>query len=144
MGNFTTDLSFGKKWELLAQRLIGENIVEVADGCFKDWDFRTANAAYEVKADRYAHRTNCCFVEYECNGKPSGLTSTKADYYMYFAVKPNQDYDCYRIPVDALRKACEKPLATKSGGDGFRVKGHIVSLSAFQDYKLSPAPSTLP
>lgn len=140
MGNFTTDLSFGKKWEHLAQRLLGENVVEVADGCFKDWDFRTANASYEVKADRYAHRTNCCFIEYECNGKPSGITASKADYYMYFAVKPNNEYDVYKIPTDAIREACKKPLATKSGGDNYKVKGHIVSLQDFKDYKFTPNP----
>ena len=143
MGNFNADLSFGKKWENLAQQILGENVVEVAEGCFHDWDFRTANATYEVKADRYAHRTNCCFIEYECNGKPSGISSSKADYYMYFAVKPD-GYDAYKIPTHAIRDACKNPIATKSGGDGFRVKGHIVALSNFKDYKFSPVPSTLP
>lgn len=133
MGNFTKDLGFGKKWELLAQQILGENVVEVAEGCFKDWDFRTANATYEVKSDRYAFKTNCCFVEYECSNKPSGISTTKADYYVYFVVKPNEEYDWYKIPTQVLKD--QPSLRNVSGGDGFRSKGRIVSLANLQEYK---------
>ena len=35
----------------------------------------------EVKMDRIAHKTGRIFVEYESRGKPSGISTTEADYW---------------------------------------------------------------
>ena len=37
----------------------------------------------EVKTDFMAHKTGNIAVEIECNGKPSGLTTTEANYWLF-------------------------------------------------------------
>lgn len=143
MGNFQTDLEFGRRWEALAQKVCaerGEEIVDAPKGKCKEYDFKTDKATYEVKSDRYAYRTHCMFIEFECNGEPSGIATTTADKYFYFVVKPvsvaqfPENYDVYEIPVSELKNAT--PIGTKSGGDGWRVKGNIIPLGLFEAYKL--------
>jgi hypothetical protein len=127
--SFNKDLAFGKKWEAVAEAYIHETepVIETApEGQFKPWDFRTALGSYEVKSDRLAYKYGCktMFIEYECSGNPSGLTTTEADFWMYYMVKPS-GYVAYRIPVPELKKMCVG-CVTKAGGDGYRSKGYIV------------------
>jgi len=138
--NFQADLSFGKKWELKAKTLLTltECVVATApEGQFKKWDFRTCCGAYEVKADRLAYKYGCktMFIEHECSGQPSGISSTEADYWVYFMVRPNGEYVAYRIPVEALKKACEG-CPVKSGGDGYRSRGYIVPV--MEEFRMLP------
>lgn len=41
------------------------------------------NKRIEVKSDKRAHKTLQVFVEYKSRGKPSGLSTTQADYYCF-------------------------------------------------------------
>ena len=138
--NFQADLSFGKRWEQKAQTLLTltECVVETApEGQFKKWDFRTCCGAYEVKADRLAYKYGCktMFIEYECSDKPSGISSTEADYWVYFMVRPNGEYVAYRIPIEALKKACVG-CPVKSGGDGYKSRGYIVPV--LEEFRMLP------
>jgi hypothetical protein len=138
---FQQDLNFGKKWEKQAISMIpdDETLAEVApNGAFKPWDFKTNLNKYEVKADRLAYKYGCktMYIEYECNGSPSGISSTEADFWFYFMVKPNGEYVCYEIPVPLLREKCKNPLRSVSGGDGMRSRGHIVDVREFQQFRL--------
>jgi len=140
---FHSDLSFGKSYEDLAKSFIpaDETLVESApSGLFKGWDFRTNKFKYEVKADRLAHKYGfrTMFIEYECSGQPSGISSTEADYWIYFMVRPNGTSRRLRIPVQELKELC-KTCASKSGGDGWRSKGYIVPVDAF-DASECPSP----
>ena len=65
------------------------------------------------------------FVEFECNGQPSGISTTEADVWMYFMVHPNGSYKCYVVPVEDLKEWC-KECVVKKGGDGYRARGYIV------------------
>jgi hypothetical protein len=125
---FTADLSFGKKWEKVAQDLLfpGQQ-VETSEGCFKGWDFKCGDVKVEVKADRLAYRygNNSMFIEYECSEKPSGISTTEADYWVYFMVHPNGSFLHFTLDTAELKKACEG-CVSKNGGDGYRSKGYIV------------------
>jgi len=138
---FVKDLDFGEKWQEVGQRLIPieeEHIIEVAPKRrFKDWDFKTNLFAYEVKADRLAVNYGCrtMFIEYECNNEPSGISTTKADYWMYFMVKPN-GYICYEVPVSILKEACKSAIRKVSGGDGMRSRGYIIDVGQFEEFKI--------
>ena len=127
--NWTGDLTFGQLWEAKARLLLSstEEIQQVAVGMFKAWDFRTNVAKYEVKADRLAYKYGgkTMFIEHSCSGKPSGIASTEADYWIYFMVKPSGEFAAYRIPVAELKKACDG-CVVKAGGDGYRSRGYIV------------------
>lgn len=139
MGQWKSDLAFGKHWEGIAISLVGEELVASPEGNFKAYDFQTEKAKYEVKADRLAHKYGCktMFIEYECNGKPSGITSTEADFWCYFMVKPT-GHDLYIIPVAELRAEIPNALRCVSGGDGMRSRGYIMSVSKFDKYKRVP------
>jgi len=101
----------------------------------------------EVKSDRQAGRTGNLCIEYECNGKPSGITSTEADYYMYFIVYAKEKdaeglprEECYNIPVDELKqivKSCKKVR----GGDGDRSLMYLLNKSLVQQYLINKIPN---
>ena len=135
---FTADLTFGKKYQEIAKKYVGEEITESPEGLFKAYDFKTETAKYEVKADRLAHRYGCrtMFIEYECSGKPSGIRTSDADFWFYFMVKPSGEYKVYKIPLKILKDECTKGLRMVSGGDGGRVRGHIISVEKLQEYEL--------
>lgn len=118
---------FGKMWEETAASLVGGSVEFAPSGRFKPYDFISNGLKYEVKADRLAYKYggNTMFVEYECSGQPSGISTTEADVWMYFMVKPSGEYSCYAIPVADLKEWC-KGCPVKSGGDGWRSRGYIV------------------
>jgi hypothetical protein len=130
MTSFSSDLSFGKTWESVAMRMVGGEATS-SIGAFKEWDFKVGEATYEVKSDRLAYKFGgkTMFIEHECSGKPSGIRSTKADYWVYFMVRPNGDYTTYRIPTPVLKEAT-KGCRQVSGGDGGRSKGFIVPVKS--------------
>ena len=140
--SFTRDLAFGKSWEQVAKKYIPEDevVVECPEGLFKQYDFKTNMSAYEVKSDRLAYKYNysSMFIEYENNGKPSGINATTADYWFYFMVKPEGGYIVYEIPVNLLKEECKKNVRTVSGGDGMRSKGYIIPGKVFQNLILPP------
>jgi hypothetical protein len=130
MTDFSKDLSFGKTWESVAMRMVGGAGTQ-SIGAFKDWDFKVGEATYEVKSDRLAYKFGgkTMFIEHECSGKPSGIRATKADYWVYFMVRPNGEYTAYRIPTADLKEAT-KGCRQVSGGDGMRSRGFIVPVKS--------------
>ena len=136
--SFRQKLKFGEKYQEIAKRYIPEDekILEVAQGMQKEYDFRTDKFAYEVKSDRmgYAYGCQTMFIEYECNGKASGINATKSDYYFYFFHKPDDSYVAYEIPIENLKKACMGCREILKAGDGGRVKAYVVPV--LQEFKL--------
>ena len=133
MGKFLKDLAFGEMWQVAAHELVGGSIIPAPKGCFKPYDFISDGVKYEVKADRLAYKYGCktMFIEFECSGKPSGISTTEAEYLIYFMVFPNNNYTVYKIPVTDLKMACYG-CPVKNGGDGFRSRGYIVPVESFK------------
>lgn len=136
---FCNDLQFGKKYEKIALQYLVYDTVEFApDKKFSDYDFVVTNndktTKYEVKSDRLTYKTGNLAIEYECSDKPSGVSTTKADYYMYFTIKPDNTHDCYRIPVDVLKSYVGKGKKMR-GGDGWKSLMTLVPISTFEEYK---------
>ena len=59
----------------------------------------TNETEYEIKADRLSYKTGNVCIEIANSGRPSGITSTKSDYWGYFVIKPD-GYDLYLIPTE--------------------------------------------
>jgi len=84
------------------------------------------NAKIEVKNDLAAHKTGNIFVEYESRNKPSGISTSKADYYCF----------CFSdsfhiIKTEKLKTLCRKRLGTKDdvrGGDNNTSKGILLPI----------------
>ena len=84
--NFKNDIIIGEKKELEILNIIkgfDEDVYKI-EGKFKPYDIIAPNLkkTFEVKFDIGSKKTPNFFLEYECNGKPSGLASTKADYWV--------------------------------------------------------------
>lgn len=58
----------------------------------KEWDFSGMRGGvlekYEIKTDTYEYHkgriTNNMFLERSCGGRPSGITTTRADFFVYY------------------------------------------------------------
>ena len=90
----------------------------------------------EVKRDFIAHKTKRVFVEYECNGKPSGIRTTQADWWGFVL-----EDSAVMIPTDKLTWLVDEAIAKKRfkrGGDGNRSLGALVELKDLVEYKHVP------
>ena len=75
--------------------------------------------SFEVKTDFISEKTGNIAIEYFSRGKPSGISTTQADFYVYVinTIK-KQDY-CYIIKVSKVKELIENKLFFRSvdGGD---------------------------
>jgi hypothetical protein len=82
------------------------------------FDFRLTigkkSKTYEVKTDLMCGRTGNFAIEYECRGKPSGIVTTEADYWIY-----KLDDGFYQSTVDVLKNLIDeqKYFRMVVGGD---------------------------
>lgn len=83
--DFRYDLEVGKE---------GERIV---DSLFKD-------KLIEVKRDSWVGRSGNIAIEYESRGKPSGIATTQADYWIIIFSKEYQDKVMYVFETQLLKR----------------------------------------
>ena len=123
MSNFQNDLQYGQKYEEKALKYLDYDTVEHMEGYFKEYDLiitkDEVKTKIEVKSDRRAQFTKNLAIEFECNGKPSGVSTSEADYWMYFIVYDDRNDEVFKIPVSELKKLI-KNCRTAWGGDGYR------------------------
>jgi hypothetical protein len=101
---------------------------KIIQGYHKEYDLEIIKdgkkITIEVKSDRQASWTGNLAIEYECKDKPSGITSSTADYWIYFIVF--EDYEeVYKISLEKLRKiakTCKKVI----GGDNNASKMFLI------------------
>ena len=133
-----SDLKLGEEYQQKYLDLIEYDTAEMAQGCFKPYDIKVTHEGcdlfFEVKCDRISHRTGNMVIEHKCSGKPSGISTTTADYWVYFPI--GLPY-CLLIPVKVIREKIEqkKYLCNRRGGDGFRSEMYLFSMEVFSDYK---------
>jgi hypothetical protein len=84
----------------------------------------------EVKNDRLIHKTGNLFFEYESRGKPSGLATTTAEYWIY---RIDELDISFIFPTKALKQVCrvyyKENLYLKNGGDNNSSKGFLIPLT---------------
>ena len=126
---FVKDLETGKVYEKKALELIQKKYPKafIQDGYFLEWDIYIPelDMGVEVKSDAQYQKTGNFYVEYECNGKPSGIATTKSKYYYIYLDK------LYILKTEDLKDKCRKYLNTKKdkkGGDNMASKGIIIPI----------------
>jgi hypothetical protein len=109
--SFTHDLNFGE----LAEDWV-KNIF--SNGC-----------KVEVKSDTMAHITGNVFIEFESRGKPSGIATTDADYWVYKINEINFAiiFDVIRLK-EKLRYFYINNMYIKNGGDNNTSKGFLIPI----------------
>lgn len=83
-----------------------------------------SNSTIEVKYDLKALETGNVYVEYESRGRPSGISTSEADWYCFVI-----DLTFHLIKTDDLKKRCRKYINTdrdKKGGDNNTSKGILL------------------
>ena len=113
MGNFDIDLDFGQIFE--------EKIRDLFEG----------DGSIEVKTERdWWHKTGNIALEYECNGRPSGINATESDYWIQILAKGNKNHCMLVFEVSELKKIVKKykDQYTKMVGDGNRSKCVILPI----------------
>lgn len=112
--SFTHDLEFGTTGE--------------------DWvnDIFSSGKKVEVKTDRIAHKTGNVFIEYESRGKPSGISTTDANYWVYRIEESNSAIILDVITLkNKLRLFHREGRYIMNGGDNDTSKGFLVPIIEF-------------
>ena len=137
---FIKDLELGNKYEKDFVKDLRPEDYKIMNGKFKEYDIEIYKYGktkyYEVKSDRFTHKTGNFCIEYECNSNESGITSTTSDYYVYYVIKPNNEHDIYVIPTRKIRRLIKKQEYKKdiSGGDGYRSRFYLFDKDKFEEY----------
>ena len=135
---FKADLEFGQQYEIKLLNYITYSTYQISTGKFKHYDLLIDNTIkYEVKADRMAKKTGNICIEYECNNKPSGITTTESNYYAYFIEGIGDDEPIlYIIPTDIIRHEIKNKTYKREckGGNGYRAKLYLFKLECFNNY----------
>ena len=98
---FDIDLKYGQLREKKVHDIFSNKKIEVKTE--RDWWFKTGNIA----------------LEYECNGKPSGINATTSDYWIHILAKGNKNHCMLVFEVSRLKKIVEqyKGTHTRMVGD---------------------------
>ena len=113
--------------------------LEVKYGNFKEYDFIADNLRYECKADRMAHKTGNLCIEYQSRGKPSGISTSEADFWIYMLVGPDGEIsETYKIPSQNLKDEINKQtyLRAVSGGDNWSNKMYLFNKNVFSEFRV--------
>ncbi|MBI5916866.1 MAG: hypothetical protein HY842_15945 [Bacteroidetes bacterium] len=137
--NFNKDLEDGQQAELeVMERLMARLNLPVDDierSTSKGYDLKVLSTGwtFEVKNDLMAAQTGNVAIEYECRGKPTALSATTADYWVY---KFAGLFFAFRTEV-LRRKLFEEKQFFKqvTGGDaGSFTKMFLVKVEVFKSW----------
>lgn len=131
---FADDLKFGNKYEQdCISRLKNAKIIK---GNFKPYDIIDEDGIkYECKSDRLAFKKGNLCIEFECNKKPSGISSTESDFYFYYIITDTEP-EVYKIPTNDIRTMIDNKdyHRVMNGGDGYRSRFYLFKKTLFQNY----------
>jgi hypothetical protein len=117
----------GKKFDLqlsaalIAERKLGEIF---ATATIEKIELKTESWLWEQSG-------NIC-IEYACNGQPSGISATEADYWVHELRRDGETLVYLMFPIDRLRDLVTLARLqgrTRRGGDGQRQMMALIRLS---------------
>ena len=136
MSSFYESLESGKEIERLVLSTIKKKYPTpyIIEGYYKYYDIfiPEKNIGVEVKRDEKSKYTGNIVVEIEFDGKPSALSTTRADYWVFY------DGECYIwIEPDKLRSICPifEEIRTFVGkGDTKEKKAYLMPKNIIKEY----------
>lgn len=142
---FKKDLKTGQEWEKKAQMALIEyfnNKYSVIEECNnKNYDFKLSNGIkYEVKLNKQCNKYKCVFIEFEAFGKPSGIITTQADYYVLaYPIEDNKPafiiIDILDIELIITNKEYKNISITSTS------KGYIIDINIIFKYSVFNIPN---
>ena len=140
--DFNKDLPVAKRTEKqISDYLVSEGFRLIEECNNSDYDLRMQRPCgeiftIEVKEDFMCERTGNVAVEHYCRGKPSGISVSKADIYVYKVHEPNGQKNIYAIKTSKLKRMIEDKLYDRdvTGGDeGSNSKNYLFRLDVIKD-----------
>lgn len=138
MNTFETDLTAGKSVEDILLEKIKTKYpkAERFEGKCKPFDIYIpeTNIYLEVKSDQKSQHTGNIVIELEMFGKPSGLNSTKSDYWVIYTgvewlwLRPQRIWEC--VSINML-----KPVQFVGKGDSVAKTAYLVPLELLKNYQ---------
>lgn len=111
---FDIDLKYGQEREQRLASILDKDKNKIEVKTERDWWFKTGNIAIEI----------------ECNGKPSGIMATKADYWVHILADGDKDYCRLIFDTRTIKRLAKKYIGTlKNGGDGWRSRFVLIPLA---------------
>ena len=145
MGKFKDDLNIGQKYEEIILKRAKRDfpLAYIQKGKFKYWDINIpeVNITLEVKYDERNQTSGNILIEFECNDKPSGITTTKADFWVLFD-KPDGK-DIWFLTED-IRKCIYRnsylnnlhPTTIQGPGDPYEKKVYLIKKKMLYTYQM--------
>lgn len=115
--DFDVDLQYGKKREKVIAKILEKGKLEVKSE--RDWWWKTNNIA----------------IEFESWGKPSGIKTTKAKYWVHNLCIDELLYASIILDVSIVKRLCKKYKNNwRSGGDYKASKFYLIPLQELLIY----------
>jgi len=94
------------------------------------FDEIVSNRKFEVKTDRLSAKTGNIYIEYESRGKPSGIKTTQADYWVYKVTESKAIVIKTHELIQIVRQLIidKKAIPNVRGGDNNTSLGVLVKI----------------
>ena len=143
--NFQQDLAVAQ----VTQQRIAEKLLELlqdsdllsSDNNNNSYDIaverRGTIITFELKEDFKSRETGNIFIEYSCNRKPSGIRTTKANFYILTVAPKDGTFEDYIIPTKVLKQMIDDELwfMEASGGDNGTAKGYLFKFNTITKHE---------
>jgi hypothetical protein len=139
--NFKKDIISGEQGEeFVKQFLISKNFKFLSDNKNNKYDllmsYNNSHIKYEIKTDILLSKerdTGNMVVEFESRDKPSGISVTQADYYVYYIPKLGE---IWNIKMSYLKNLIEtENFRIVSGGDiGSNTKMYLIPRNKYSEH----------
>ena len=133
---FEINKQFGKCYEKESLKYIEYDTYKFKEGFFSYYDYyiklNGEKIRYEVKSDRMACRTGHIVIEYRNGDKLTGISISKADYWIYFTIYNNYNV-VYKFKTEELKELCEN-YGTIKGGQGGVSHMYRIPISDIKEY----------
>lgn len=139
--DFSQDINIGEDGEgFIKHFLIDKGYKFLSENKDYKYDllmsFNGREITYEIKTDVYVSPkkdTGNLVVEFESRGKPSGISVTEADYYVYYMPKLKE---IWNIKMDELKSLIDdNNFKEVNGGDvGSNTKMYLIRRSNYKKY----------
>ncbi len=130
INKFDSDKSTGEKYEKIMCEVVqrqGYSNPVMTEGDFPDYDIKTEEATFEIKADSKVETTGNYFIELKYKGNWSGIAVTKATYFVIVDVAKEYAHVAPTENVKEFIKQNWQYLEKKNGvGDDGNVDGVLV------------------
>ena len=73
-------------------------------------EIKNKKFTFEVKEDFTCEKTGNVGLEFECRGKPSGIQTSQADFYIYKIHAPDGSIGFYLCRTDTLKRMIENDM----------------------------------